>query len=519
MIAKHFRRLRAAAALIVSLSCTLAFAASSAPAPAAPRTLVLYATSGPWGRWGEIYGTFVANLAGHFGAFDAEPVSAYRDGQIAAHAATVYVGSSYGEPLPAAFLKDAATTAHPLMWIGYGIEALAGASGARYGWSAGAEDLADLVVGVDYKGERFSRRTKDNGGLVAVNILHPDRVQVLATAVKADGKTAPWAIRSGNLIYLAENPFPFMGEGDRYLIFADLMFDLLDPHAPPLRRALVRIEDVGPASDPAQLRAVADYLSSEHVPFTVSLFDSYRDPLGRQDAGRRIDLAKAPKLAEALRYMQARGGALIAHGHTHQSGSRLNPYSAVSADDFEFFSSHVNNAGYVVYDGPIAGDSAAWATRRMQSALAGWAAAGFARPTIFEFPHYAGSAADYSAISKMFPARYDRALYFGGVLSGKAPDNKTWAGQFFPYPVTDVYGQKVVPENLGNHEPTGENHNPKRMPADILAGARRNLVMHQSYASFYHHPFLDIALLKQTVQGLKAQGYRFVSAQDVLAAP
>jgi len=25
------------------------------------------------------------------------------------------------------------------------------------------------------------------------------------------------------------------------------------------------------------------------------------------------------------------------HGHTHQFGARLNPYSGVSADDFEFF--------------------------------------------------------------------------------------------------------------------------------------------------------------------------------------
>ena len=519
MTPNRSRRRLAAAFLVLSLGCTFAFAAPSASAPSAPRTLVLYATSGPWGRWGEIYATFVANLSGHFGGFDAEPVAAYRAGQIDDHAATVYVGSSYGEPLPEAFVRDARADQHPFMWIGYGVEALTGPGGARYGFSAGAEDVADPVIGVDYKGERFSRRTKDNGGLVAVSVSSPDRVQVLATAVKADGKTAPWAVRSGNLFYLAENPFPFMGEGDRYLVFADLMFDLLDPRAPPLRRALVRIEDVGPESDPAQLRAVADYLASEHAPFTVSLYDSYRDPLGHQGQGHRIDLAKAPKLLEALRYMQARGGALIIHGHTHQFAAKLNPYSGVSADDFEFFFSHVNKDGYVIYDGPVAGDSEAWAARRLQSGLAGWAAAGLERPTIFEFPHYAGSAADYRAVSKLFAARYDRAIYFAGVLSSKAVDDKTWGGQFFPYPVTDVYGQRVIPENLGNHEPVGQNHNPPRTPADILAAAKRNLVMHQSYASFYHHPFLDIGLLKQTVQGLKAQGYVFVSAQDVLTNP
>jgi uncharacterized protein YdaL len=502
---------------IILAALSLGFdAAAAAPAP---RALILYATTGPWGRWGEIYAIFTANLAGRFGTYDAEPVSAYRPGQIEGHSATFYIGSSYGEPLPAAFLAEAKATRRPLMWIGYGVEALVGTTpGGRYGWSAGSEDTAGQVTSIEYQGERFTRQAKGAGGLIAINIDRPDRAKALAMAHKANGAATPWAVQSGNLFFVSENPYPYMSESDRYLVFADLMFDLLAPDAPRRHRALVRIEDVGPASDPADLRRAADFLAAEHVPFSVAVYDSYRDPLGH-DGPRRLDLVQAPQVVAALRYMQARGGELIMHGHTHQLDARRNPYSGVSGDDFEFFTSHVNKAGYVVYDGPVPGDSEAGARARLEEGLAGWRAAGLGRPTLFEFPHYAASAADYRAARGLFAGRYERSYYYAGQLSGRAPDPNTSAGQFFPYPVVDVYGQAVVPEDLGNHEIKGYNHHPPRLPRDILALARRDLVLRDAFASFYHHPFLDIALLKETVRGLKAQGYVFVSAESALANP
>jgi uncharacterized protein YdaL len=514
---KSMRTLVALAALL----CGLAGAVAASAQPASDRALILYDTSGQWGRWGEIYATFTANLAGHFGGYDAEPVGAYRPGQIETHKATIYIGSSYGEPLPAAFLADAGATHHPLMWIGYGIEALAGtpAKPGRYGWTPTPEEMTDPVSGVEYKGQLFTRRTQDNGGLTGIAIYRPGEVHVLAKAVRVSGRVAPWAVRSGELYYIAENPFTYMNETDRYLVFADLMFDLLQPDAPIRHRALVRIEDVGPAAEPAELRAVADYLWSEHVPYSVGVYDTYRDPLARQEGPRSLNLAQAPAVVAALKYMQAHGGTLIMHGHTHQFEDKPNPYSGVSADDFEFFTSHLNKAGFVIYDGPVPGDSEAWARARMDAAFANWAAAGLGRPTIWEFPHYAASAADYRAAAGLFSARYERSLYFGGTLSGRPADPATSEGQFFPYPVKDIYGQWVLPENLGNHEPVGFNHNSARLPKDILAEARRNLVMHDGFASFYHHPFLNIALLKETVRGLKAQGYVFVSADSALGDP
>ena len=52
------------------------------------------------------------------------------------------------------------------------------------------------------------------------------------------------AVRARNLTWLADNPFTFVNEEDRYLAFADLLFDVLAPRTPERHRALVRIEDV-----------------------------------------------------------------------------------------------------------------------------------------------------------------------------------------------------------------------------------------------------------------------------------
>ncbi|MEA2475945.1 MAG: hypothetical protein QOC87_144, partial [Actinomycetota bacterium] len=54
-------------------------------------------------------------------------------------------------------------------------------------------------------------------------------------------------------------------------------------------------------------------------------------------------------------------------------------------------------------------------------------------------------------------------------------------------------------------------NNPPRSPQDMIDTARRDLVVRDGFASFFFHPYYDINALKQTVQGIKALGYTFVS--------
>jgi len=132
-------------------------------------------------------------------------------------------------------------------------------------------------------------------------------------------------------------------------------------------------------------------------------------------------------------------------------------------------------------------------------------------PKIFEFPHYAASATDYRAVAATFTTRYERSLYFRGLLSGGTIDHSRLAGQRFSYVVRDVYGSKVLPENLGSIEPEPFFQFPMRFPEDILGDAQRVRVVRDGFASFYFHPFLDIGYLQQTVEGLQGAGWTFVS--------
>lgn len=491
---------------------------SVTPSPAA-RTLVLYDQAGSWGWLGQFYAVAAGNLASHFGSWDPMPVSNYQTGDMGAYSAVIYVGSTYDEPLPGAFLDDVLLDRTPLVWINHNIWQLSSRAGdfpARYGFQPWVFDSAG-VGQVAYKGTNLTRYTMNGAGIMTYSEVDAARVSVLAQAVRPDGSTFPWALRSKNLTYVGEVPFSYISEADRYLAFCDLLFDVLAPLTPERHRALVRIEDVDPTVEPEKLVAIADYLSSERVPFSIAAIPMYVDALGAYSGGvpETVRLRDERPVVEAMKHMISRGGELVMHGYTHQYGARMNPYSGVSADDFEFWLSHIDADDYVIYDGPVPEDSAKWALRRIDESHRELRAAGLPEPTIFEYPHYAGSATDSRAIAQRFSRAYHRGLYFEGALGGGADDHSRMLGQFFPYLVRDTYGWQVIPENLGSYEPEAYNHHPARFPEDIIANARANLVVRDGVASFYFHPFLELDALRQIVQGIKAAGYTFVSPRDL----
>ncbi|GGJ79881.1 cell wall anchor [Pilimelia anulata] len=494
---------------------------AAAPGGGTAKTLVLYDSTGPFAWLGEVYAIQAANLASHFGAWTAAPVTGYKAGDINAYSAVVYVGSTYDEPLPVAFLDDVNATSKSVTWMYDNIWQLAARDpqfAAKRGFTYSQFDLAK-VARVDYKGKELTRDARNAAGIMDVNISDAAKTKVLAEAVREDGSRFPWAVRSGNLTYLGEIPFSYVTHDDRYLAYADLLFDTLGaPSAAERKRALVRIEDAGPDSDPAELRAIADTLYAKKIPFSVALYTRYRDPLGKQNNGKAQDysLLQRPEVIKALKYMEARGGTMIMHGYTHQNGSLINPYDGTSGNDFEFYRAHVDANDSVIYDGPVPGDSAAMVTGRVVSAQLQFALSGLKPATIFEFPHYAGSAVDYQTIHSLFGKRYDRTLYFPGLLSGGTVDHSRATGQYFPYTVRDVYGTVIVPENIGNVEPEAFNNHAARLPSDLIASADRNLVIRDGVASFFYHPYLGTKYLDEVVAGVQGKGYSFVTAQTML---
>jgi uncharacterized protein YdaL len=529
-------------------------------AAGAATTLVLYDSTDTWGWLGELYAIGGGNLATHFGTVTAEPVVDYVAGQVNNYTATIYIGSTYNEPIPQSFLNDALSTTKPMMWVGDNIWQLTGASGsaadtafmAKYGWDPATSffDTADTIASVSYKGQTFSRNTANTGGILAPHITTASQVSTLASAnctstagavatcnsiAQSSGTSFPWAIHSSNLMYIGEVPLSYISPTDRYIAFADLLFNELAPTATPSHEGLVRLEDVSGQSSPSNLTAWASYLKSQGVPFSIAVIPQYVDPTGYYNNGVPVSetLAQSPAMVAALKTAVADGGTIIEHGYTHQYSNIPNPFTGVTGDDFEFyrtqcsttatppftFEASCSNADAVIEEGPLPGDSQLWASGRVILGRAMFALAGLPTPTIWETPHYAASAADYAGIDQTYKTRYEEELFFGGQLSGQPINYSHVFGQFFPYEVHDLYGSTIIPENLGDYEPVAEFGNPTRTGLAMVSEAQQNLAVTQGVASFFIHPDYDpLSVLQQVVTGLKGLGYTFVSPAGLVAS-
>ena len=287
-----------------------------------------------------------------------------RSGQVNDYTATIYLGSTYNEPIPTAFLNDVLTTTHPVIWAGDNIWQLSGTEGsaadtafkAAYGWDPSNSyfDSVDNPLTVSYKGQTFTRNSDNGPDVLGPDITTPSLVSVLASAnctnssgapvncapiAQSTGTSFPWAIRSANLTYVGEIPFSYIGETDRYVAFSDLLFPALAPTATPSHVALVRLEDVSATDDPSQITAIAAYLKSQGVPFSVNVIPQYLDPNGYYNNGVPVSesIGQSPSMVAALKTAIADGAVLNQEGYTHQYSNVANPYNGVSGDDAEFY--------------------------------------------------------------------------------------------------------------------------------------------------------------------------------------
>jgi len=491
--------------------------------------LILHDSSGPFGWVGGLHARLLANLLGHFDLpLQIMPVENYPAGAIGRSRAVFYLGSTYNNALPAAFKQEALATTKPVCWFKYNLWQISSGTPslfeAKNGFRFDYLDQAGYGV-VRYKGETFGKSQLDPE-LGRTTVLNSAVALAVAWACQEGSDNClPYIVRGGNFWYVADTPFSFMGEEDRYVVFADVLHDILGIDHEENHRALIRLEDIDPTQSPEVLQVAADYLNSEGVPFLVSLIPVYTDPLGYYEHGTAttVALSEAAPFQQALRHLVDQGGQIVLHGYTHQYRDLPNPYTGVSGDDYEFFRVTLDAQGDVAEYHPVPEDSHKWAQSRVHAARRELKRAGFSAAA-WETPHYAASATDSIVFGANFPLTIQRVLYFDGAghLMGKPghgphkrgmfDSGSRLAGQFFPYVIEqDIYGQKIVPENLGNVDPTvNSSGTPTRLPADMIRIARKNKVVRDGWASGFFHPFLEPALLRELVQGIKAEGYTYV---------
>lgn len=520
-------------------------AESSAPSRTPLRTLVLYdapAAGVDGNRLGKAYAIMLRNLLGHWDtSVEMLPVQRYTAGKLDGFDATFYLGSHYDLPVPAAFLQDARDTRRTVVWFKYKLwqyDSLAAADfSGRRGFSvqrirglnappSASQPRPGFFSDISYKGRVLRKHygydaatgtVSADPDVGVVTIADPTRVQTLVYIDNpVTAEQLPYIVRSGHFWYVADLPLSFIGPNDRYLVLCDILHDMLGVKAETRQRALVRFEDVSELVVPANARQLTDVLRARRIPFGIAVIPRLRDPLGVYHAGqaRDIPFAKARSLKAALDYMLPRGGRLVAHGWSHQYGQVRNPSSGVSGDDYEFWDMTRNR--------PVAEDSTAWALDRVDRAIAELGQ-GLYKPFAFEAPHYQASPRAYAAIRQRFPVTWGRLVYYTSDtpdLDPRNPDRDFAVGQFFPYVIRqDHYGNKVLPENLGNIQydlsPATLSAGTPQLAADLLEHAADARVVRDGFASFYFHPFWlspgfrrpGLQDFKALIDGIEALGY------------
>lgn len=502
-----------------------------AAAAAAPQRVCVYHDAGDRGD-GQLHAIMLRNLLGHFreAAVELRPVPSYAPGALAGCDRAAYMGTTWAARRPAAFLREAASFPRPFLWLNYGLEELrkelgperfAAATGFRFlrvrafdeGGPAGG--VPGFFRDIEYKGARFVKkaRRREDGTLVGsaeLSLVEPAGAAVLATARHSSGReSAPYALRRGGFFYVADNPFLYIHEQDRYLVLADLLFDFMG--AKPRERgrpALVRLEDVHPEYDLRLFYRAVRALKRRGVPFAVSVIPKYVPAGGDGTRGR--DLLQRRAFVKALRYAQRSGGTLLLHGFTHHTRAEPGCPSLGSGADYEFWD-RCRNA-------PPSYDSEPFLRGRVAAAKALFEAAGL-RAAGWVTPHYAASPRAFRLFGRLFDRTLQRVTYFpDGAQAPPAP----FVNQFFPYVVyRDHYGQFVWPEDLGFVPMPGSDWG-FDAPPDPAESAARVAVVRDAWASFFWHPQLaatdgGVAGLEELVDAIRSRGFTFVSLEERLA--
>jgi uncharacterized protein YdaL len=145
------------------------------------------------------------------------------------------------------------------------------------------------------------------------------------------------------------------------------------------------------------------------------------------------------------------------------------------------------------------------------------------------FPHNVKQAkplpADLAMDLSMAKGRQERWTYLKDLAVTFDHDQRP-NGQFYPYEIFgDVYGQRVIPENVGNIQ-SYLNEQVFRVQTvdDMLRNLKRNRVLRDVWGSLFIHPFCisshvnaglgsfpgDVAEVERLIRTVREYGYEFI---------
>lgn len=463
----------------------------------------------------QIYATMLANLIGRYGNLKTTilPVSSYQAGQAQQNLRTFYIGSTYEDPVPDALITDVMAGA-PVTWMNYQVWRLdnpaLGASlsklGLRFVTNHGAYLPADYTTSynlIDYRGFTYNKYLAPME-MMELQPLTGANVTVHAWAKNSSGNQIPYALQSGNFWYIADIPLSYIHETDRYLVLADLLGPMLGHNETCEPRAISRMEDVSSSDAAADIKRMLDIYQKVNIPFGATVIPLWKDAATNTSVSW---LQNPGTLAQVWRIPLIKGR-VFQHGYTHQYDNLLNPYG-VTGDDFEFWRVTLNADGSWNYVGPIPGLTPDGALTRVNNGRKILLGLGI-NPIGWVSPHYAADPSFYPKFNTVYPKAWERRLYRVG---------NTVAGQFFPYPVRDIAGTLLLPEDMGSVQP---NYGLDK----VLLAAKANRGLRCPWAGHFNHPYtlnpnytgegsIGAAGFEKLLRDVQALGYRYVDPASV----
>lgn len=530
--------------------------------------------------FGRVHAMYLDNLLGHFPHLQTflAPIANYQTGQIESCKATIYVSTYYDAHVPKSFLEEFISTKKNVAWLGYNIWKLDADTIART-WGVKFKGFTKLDPEkpdgkkrpgfyryYSYRDEEFEKYgewdAKDPTRFHAafeisvfeiLNGSFEKNVLSWASHTSRTEPRIPYVLANNNKWYFGDSPFSYSIESDRYLIFADVLFDILGElprRASGPKPALFRVEDVHAMIPQWQILNMVDVLRRNKVPFSMTLIPIFSDPFGIEElnpVNRFVPLTRDRVFLDVLAYAQSSGASIFLHGLTHQFGRQRNPFSGVTGSDFEFWDRVRNTT--------LPDDSVEFVQNRIEDGVQLLQLAGI-RPLAWVTPHYQASPVAYSIFAQYFQWTNGRHIYFPyqkkqaqivpeqwtverSMVSGRASranytrdlvvtydKSKQPNGQFYPYEIFgDQYGQRVIPENIGNVQAYMNEQVLKVLTVDgMIANMRRNRVLRDVWASYFIHPFClsshdnagvgafpgDVREIERLIKATRDYGYEFV---------
>ena len=430
------------------------------------RALIIHTGSGSRAK-GARSSKAIQSYLGHFG-IESDMIEArrYSADLMGSYRWVFYVGSDR-EKVNKALARDVESTTKKVVWIDNNIRQLDPRFFRLSGFTVKSRREKSRLV--NYKDTFLPPGDKT---VNRIKIADPKRNIIYSTVFLTRTKSVPYIVNSRNFWYVADNPFAHPEDGGAYLVFADILHNVIEDH-PHERRALIRIDGVDPRTDPQQLRTLINFLHMNRLPFAISVTPVFK----KNSAAAPVRLHNKTKLTEVLQEAEEKGGVIVLNGYTHQLKERTGTEREFGA-----------------IEGRTVGEIRARTARRLHAAQEEMKRSGFT-PRFWHTPFYQAAPADYQVFRRNFRYAFERSV--------EPPA---------PYKVgKNAYGQLLVEENLGL-ERGGREAKKNR----VSEKAWRMRVVRDAYAGFTIEPETDLAAIGTMMKKMREMNYDFISPRQVV---